>query len=285
MDNFYLLFFAALIVSCNSNNNSSDAIQSDLDESLQLENITEQVPAISGFAGEILDKQWILAAVRDSTGERFPVFQESDFQFTISEIQAQVFDQVLDSDVPVMLSLVDNLLLMTTGDNLELEFGQQSGTASEGEEITTYFNRFLLESSWNIDSYQDSTGEVTQIPREAEWQLNFNKLEDRDMPVMNLMIGPCFVAYKEYYTHDVDIRTQGELQSPDGSCDAIAQIVLPDLERSLLDTFSNSISFFAIVQESSFMTLQTNSGSSLSLSLSLSSFESLSLLKHDERWR
>jgi len=325
--NIYLIFLAALIVSCSSNNSSSDAIQSDLDGSLQVDNIIPQAPSINNFVDEVLDKQWILSAVRDSTGERFPVFQESNFQFTMflsseivqffdlnnvpetqvfgynvcngqsyagayrlnnnvleilgiaqddggctrsSEIQAQVFGQVLGSDVPVMLSLVDGLLLMTTGDNLELEFGQQSGTTSEGEEITTYFNRFLLESSWYIDSYRDSAGKVTEIPREAEWQMVFNESEDRDMPVMNLLFGPCVFAYKEYYTHDVDIRTQGELQSPGITCDAIAQIVLDDLERSVLDTFSSSTSFFAIVQDSSFMTLET-SGGSLSLSLALQS--------------
>jgi len=295
-------------------------------QQLQIPNTQNQGDPIELQArrNSVLDRQWILAAVVDSTGQRHPVFQESNFQFTLFlstdtiqiphlnntihtqvfgynicngqsyggayqlddnqltlfsinmdaggcdrslEVQPNVWDNVLFRDAPVMWSLTNDLLLLQASSIGSLEFGLQSSFASDGTEISTFFNRRLLDTNWYIDRYTDSSGVINQIPREAEWLLSFQLDTIERIPLMTLSFGPCFVAHKAYYTHDVDIRTQGETFGPDNSCTAQAQLVLPTLERQLLNLYNESNSFFAVTQDNMNLTLQVSSGATISLSL------------------
>ena len=325
------LFLTALvslfIVSCNSSGNNEDSTQSVLGNTDPADSDSELIMEAQDDLGVITNRQWILTAVEDASGERFPVFQESDFQFTLflstatgqfpelnnsteflalgyyacdgqsfggayrldgstirfpaglaldgggcerlAEVQAATFEEILFSQSPVFWSLNDRSLVLTTDDNSSIEFGLQAATTEEGQLVTTYFDRFLMENDWYIDSYTDRTGNVSRIPREAEWRMEFSSDAVQNTAVMTTLFGPCLSVSWEYFAHDVDIRqlnSMDALQSSEGGCAAQAELVLPALEQAVTQMLDESTSLFSIVGENSTLTLLADTGDALFLS-------------------
>jgi len=156
-------------------------------------------------------------------------------------------------------------LVISSGNNQKLYFSMLTVEAGDAPRISTFLNRQLLGTRWNIQKYTNIIGEDNLIPVAAEWTLSFIFDTDVGTPVIVVGFGPCSFFYQSYFTEDTVIRTQGTALSPEASCAAIAELWLPDLEQQVATMFGNSTSFLARLEGETTLTIQSGTGEQLVL--------------------
>ncbi len=177
-----------------------------------------------------------------------------------NESSAALFARVLfAADGAPMLAVDGSQLVISSGSNQRLIFIDDDAVSllSPVESI--------VETTWTVQSIQDTNGMTQVIPANAEWGVAFHIDGADSQELMAVKLGSCNSFNLEYTVSDGTLTKLGNFMFPEHGCTAIAPIQLPDLELMVYRIFSESAAFGIFKKSDDELTISTDSNGLLEL--------------------